>query len=154
MWLRPSAVEDMLNEASARSPLETGGVLLGYIAPATAPEEVMVEAVIGPGPHSRHFKRRFEPDNAWQTREIAARYEASGRITTYLGDWHTHPGGVPLPSRRDQKTARTIARTKSARMAHPLMLILGSNPDDDWRLVVYRSDGRRLKAVESEPRTA
>jgi integrative and conjugative element protein (TIGR02256 family) len=154
VWLARVALEGMLAEAESRSPLETGGMLLGYVSAAGDHDEMVVQEVLGPGPRSRHVKRRFEPDGDWQQHELARRYEDSGRITTYLGDWHTHPGGVPAPSRRDEKTARSIARTTSARMPRPLMLILASEPQhdgpDDWKLVVYRWSGTALLAVESE----
>jgi integrative and conjugative element protein (TIGR02256 family) len=150
VWLAEHALMEMLTEAEERSPLETGGMLLGYAAPRAEPEELMVETVLGPGPGSRHFKHRFEPDGAWQERELAKIYQASGRITTYLGDWHTHPGGLPLPSRRDRKTARAIARKKSARMPRPLMLILGSDSKDGWSPAVFRWHKGRLEEVETE----
>jgi len=169
VWLAPAALDDMLDEANRRAPLETGGMLLGYVSPGGDPEQVMVEAVLGPGPAARHAKNRFDPDAGWQERELAGRYEKSGRITTYLGDWHTHPDGVALPSRRDEKTAQAISREKSARLPLPFILILASDGDaeldDDadatrdadgrederaWTFVVYRWDTRRLRAVESE----
>lgn len=148
-WLVVDALEDMLDEAAGRAPLETGGVLLGYVSPRGEPEHVVVEAVLGPGPRARHSKTQFEPDSRWQEGEIAQRYELSGRITTYLGDWHTHPMGPPLPSRRDRQTARAIAQKKSARMPRPLMLILGFDPEDGWSFVVYRWHRGRLHAIDS-----
>lgn len=154
VWLANVAVEVMLVEAASLAPLETGGMVLGYISPNTTPEELMVQAVLGPGPHSRHSQSRFEPDGHWQQHQLARHYEESGRITTYLGDWHTHPGGVAVPSRRDERTARAIARSKDARMSRPLMLILGSaardDEQDEWNLAVYRWTKLGLKPVEAE----
>lgn len=173
VWLASAALDDMLDEAAEHAPLETGGVLLGYVSPRGDPgdpEQVMVEAALGPGPAARHSKSRFDPDSGWQERELARRYQESGRITTYLGDWHTHPNGVPVPSRRDEKTAQAISRDKNARLPRPLMLILASQSADVatsanaeasteaktravepvWTFVVHRWDDRRLRTVDSE----
>jgi integrative and conjugative element protein (TIGR02256 family) len=122
-------------------------MLLGYISPASPPDEVVIETVIGPGPGACHYASRFEPDAAWQQSELARSYEDSGRVTTYLGDWHTHPGGLTLPSRRDRRTARAIARTAGARMPSPLMLILASTEKGDWRFAAYRDANGTLSRI-------
>lgn len=150
LWVAENALAEMVTEAAARAPYETGGMLLGYISPNTAPEDVVIEAVIGPGPDAAHYPTRFEPDSGWQQEELARAYADSRRITTYLGDWHTHPGGVALPSRRDRRTARAIARSKAARMPRPFMVILASD-DEGWRAAAYRFEAGRLQAARIEP---
>lgn len=153
VWLAPSAVQDILAEAKRHAPLETGGMLLGYSSPGTEPEELMVQAVTGPGPDAVHLTNRFEPDATWQQQRLAEAYERSGRTTTYLGDWHTHPGGAPTASRADRRTARRIARTQAARMPRPLMLILGVRTVGDEQqetILVYRWETRTLVAVTAE----
>jgi hypothetical protein len=53
---------------------------------------------------------------------------------------------VAVPSRRDNRTARSIARSKTARMPYPFMVILA--PDDEgWRAAAYRFQAGRLHAV-------
>jgi integrative and conjugative element protein (TIGR02256 family) len=144
----------MVAEARSRSPVETGGILLGYVSTAGERDEFVVQEVLGPGPRSQHSKARFEPDGEWQQQQLALRYQESGRVTTYLGDWHTHPGGLAAPSRRDRKTARAIAKTKSARMPRPLMIILASeiaaNEQEEWSVSAYRWSKGALGAVETE----
>jgi integrative and conjugative element protein (TIGR02256 family) len=147
VWVAPAALEAMLREARARAPLETGGMLLGYVSPNTDPEDVVIERVIGPGPNAKHFSDRFEPDGHWQQCRLADAYQQSGRITTYLGDWHTHPDGLPEPSWRDWRTARRVARSEAARMSRPLMLIVASNAEETWTAMAYRWARGRLRAV-------
>ena len=43
---------------------------------------------------------------------------------TFLGDWHTHPGGPILPSRRDREAVETLARTEEYGTPCPLMTIV------------------------------
>jgi integrative and conjugative element protein (TIGR02256 family) len=138
----------MLEEADDKSPNETGGMMLGYVSPGGS--ALAVTDIIGPGPNALHRRSRFEPDGAWQQARLVERYAASGRITTYLGDWHSHPGGGPRPSREDVRTARRVARETDSRSRHPLCGILGVSAETNWVLAVYRYSARRLRPVELE----
>ena len=145
LWLADDASETMLAEARRTEPLESGGVLLGWQDPAGL--ELVVARVLGPGPVATHRRTKFSPDTDWQRAEIAAAYEASGRRLSYLGDWHSHPGGGELPSRRDEKTARRIARSRSARAPRPVMLILAGKKKN-WHPAPYRFLDKRLQRME------
>lgn len=138
------AAEALADHADEKLPLETGGTLLGYWSDG---DEVLIQDVTGPGPNAVHERHRFVPDHEWQRETIAERYDASGRITTYLGDWHTHPAGGCTPSERDVRTARAIRQEPAARAPRPMMLILGGGTDG-WRHVLYELQGRRLRAVD------
>jgi integrative and conjugative element protein (TIGR02256 family) len=142
-WLSETALGVVLDEAEQRTPLETGGVLLGY----RHDEEFVITAALGSGPGARHEHDGFWPDGAWHECEVAAHYARSGRVETYLGDWHSHPHGAPLPSKRDRKTARRIARHRDARAPQPLMLIAGRGQPDDWVALMYRYAARRLRPL-------
>jgi integrative and conjugative element protein (TIGR02256 family) len=115
-------------EAGSWGAQETGGMLLGY----RAGRQIVVQAVVGPGPKARHSRGSFSPDGAWQETEFTLVYEQSGRMTTYLGDWHSHPGGGLAPSRRDLRTARRVAATPEARTREPLTMILAPVANQ-WR---------------------
>lgn len=127
---------DLEREANRHFPDESGGVLLGY-ADADKPKRIQAVDQIGPGPEATHERHRFEPDAAWQTERIAAAYDESGRVVTYLGDWHSHPCGSAVPSVLDRSTARLIARSREARAPHPLMMIVHGCPGE-WQVAAYR----------------
>jgi integrative and conjugative element protein (TIGR02256 family) len=135
----------MAAEAQRMAPLESGGVLLGWHGSDGL--EVIVVDVLGPGPGATHMRTMFEPDADWQCAGIARAYEKSGRVLSYLGDWHSHPGGSERPSRRDERTARRIARSRHARAQRPLMLIM-SGIDGEWHLTPYRCLRMRLHLME------
>lgn len=88
---------------------------------------IHIAAVVGPGPGATHEQHRFVPDHPWQTQRIEEIYIDSGRRTSYLGDWHTHPDGEPRPSIRDKATARLIAEHPPARAPKPILLISSIN---------------------------
>lgn len=143
--LVPAAVlQEMEAETERHAPEETGGVLLGY-ADRTDATRIQVTNQVGPGPRAIHRRHFFDPDGEWQAREVAAAYAGSGRVSTYLGDWHSHPGGSRRPSGLDRSTARRIALCEQARAPHPVMLILHGEADD-WRLAAYRRGRWRLRA--------
>lgn len=119
-WITSGAVARIAHEMGLYPDQETGGLLLGY----WGGDEVVVTTITGPGPDARHGRTWFEPDSSWQADQLAHLYRDSGRVVTYLGDWHTHPGGAPLPSRRDRKTLRRIRSTPEARAPRPLMGIV------------------------------
>ena len=112
----------MLEEAARRFPHETGGILLGYTEAAS--RQVVVRVSVGPGPRAIHRRTGFVPDHEYHERETARIYRASGRIWTYLGDWHTHPRGALSLSRADRRTLARIARSAEARAERPIMIVL------------------------------
>jgi len=139
-WISESVRSQLLQEADRALPDETGGALIGYWAGSA---EVVVTESIQAGPNAVHRADAFEPDWEFQQNEIARYYMASGRLHTYLGDWHTHPHGLLRLSRRDRRTLNLIAAHVEARAPKALMLLLaGGHP---WKLCVWRAcTGRRV----------
>lgn len=131
-WMPKELLAEMAAEASKWSPLETGGVLMGYLS---ASNDVVVTAIVHAGPNAKRTRTTFRPDPKFQDDGIAGRYEASGRQDRYLGDWHTHPGGSARMSWRDHRTLQDIAEYGPARITNPLMVILH---DDDWRIAAWQ----------------
>lgn len=153
LWIPASAVAELLAEAQHRRPAESGGILLGYWA--HEPTEAVITAVIGPGPDAEHRTDGFRPDADCHQTAVADAYARSGRRVIYLGDWHSHPAIPAVPSRKDRGVLRRIASDPAARVAHPLMVIVGI---DDARFEVAGWQGRitpsrRLwvRAVELRP---
>lgn len=137
----------MGEEAKGRRPLETGGVLLGYRVSQT---EAVVTGAIGPGPSAIHRADGFSPDAAYQETELAARFESSDGRETYLGDWHSHPGSAPLPSRKDRRTLKRIAREPDAYCPTPIMLIAGDEADR-WIIEGWQGRVGRLGRLSVRP---
>ena len=136
----------MHDEATRRSPYESGGVLLGY---ATDDAAVVVD-MVGPGPDALHGPNGFVPDAGYQEAEIAQRYEASGRVVTYVGDWHSHPHGLGRVSRLDLRTLQAIAHEPTARAPTPIMLIVFDR--EPWSLAAWIWAPFRIPHLTSIPR--
>jgi integrative and conjugative element protein (TIGR02256 family) len=139
-WISKLSLSRMIAEADRAFPKETGGVLIGYWAVPLM--EVVITDATGPGPKAIHNAYGFLPDAKYQEEEIARIYNDSGRMYTYLGDWHSHPNGGSRLSRRDRRTARAIATHAPARTPVPLMAILAA--ESPWTLNIWRCVPMRL----------
>lgn len=123
-----------MEEASHYYPMESGGTFMGYVNE----EWAVVEALIPAGPNARRSRQGFLPDQAWQLAQIAECYECSGRRTTYLGDWHSHPGALSgALSRKDLQVLRRIIKAPGARCPQPIMTVLWGL-HKEWTLVTWR----------------
>ena len=106
--------------------------------PVPGRDEYIVTRCIGPGPDAEHTAYGFRPDYDFQEEEIAKHYSETGRMTTYLGDWHTHPNQSRARlSVKDRSTLRRIASHAEARIDCPLMAVLHGQPGE-WSLSAWR----------------
>lgn len=119
LWLDQRVADNIVARADASFPLETGGLLVGYMTE----QGPVVTAVIGAGPGATATSTSFLPDAQAQQRELNDIYSRTQGKDTYLGDWHSHPAGLPAMSRRDHRTLTSIARHPRARLSRPTMLI-------------------------------
>ncbi len=115
----------MRKMAVSAKPQETGGTLVGYYSRDRRVAFVTdaLEAKTGARKERARFYR--PPDDV--DGQLARAYEESGGLTHYLGEWHTHPDGVPTPSPTDLSTLRGLARSRSVATDTPFMVILGGD---------------------------
>lgn len=129
-----------------RRPWEVGGWLLGYWS---ADREALVVThgtppavrgtALGITISGKGHRRRF--DEAWARSE--------GHVT-FVGDWHTHPGGPAVPSRTDLRAMRQLAEDADYGTPGPLIAI-ASVPRVDRKGAVNvafylrRTDGRVIE---------
>lgn len=129
----------MVREFRLGLPNETGGVLIGYWLEGS--EGVVITEAVGPGPCAKHGKTTFVPDPSYHESEIARLYEQSGRVNTYLGDWHSHPNSITRMSPTDRRTLLKIAKHKDARVPTPLMAIIGASDPPTVQIWQYLPGG-------------
>ena len=128
MFLPRHLIDACKDEATHTFPLESGGVLMGE---RIGQDRWRVDHVIGPGPRARHERYRFTPDPAWQHTQIAERFKETGGQSTYLGDWHSHPGARHgRLSYIDRGAARTILRSPDSQCNRLLMAIVWGQAED------------------------
>jgi len=131
-WVDRKILAAMIAESNYWCPKETGGVLMGY----WSDRDVVITDIIGPGSKAIHRRYSFTPDALWQQHEIARIYEKTGRVHTYLGDWHSHPYGGRDLSVKDLEVMIRVATHEPARAVRPIFGIVYNNPK--WELVIWR----------------
>ncbi|MCB1058330.1 MAG: Mov34/MPN/PAD-1 family protein [Acidobacteria bacterium] len=113
-------------ERQAAWPRETGGILLGFY---NASLDLATITMVEPAPpDSRSGKFSFARgihglaltiSRAWSSKTIRKRY--------YLGEWHTHPDGPPVPSPQDIYQMKAVAQDPGYHCPEPLLIILGGS---------------------------
>lgn len=147
VWLPKRLLTDMRTNAVGYLPDETGGMLLGYTRASRRHLDFVVTGLVAAGPNAQHKPNRFVPDGDWQQAKLERAYCDSHQVTSYLGDWHSHPGGRPRPSGIDRRTSARVAASRPARAPIPLCLILG--PRAGWfDARAYTFERRRFHVAE------
>jgi integrative and conjugative element protein (TIGR02256 family) len=122
LWLSASADAVIRTEARHRRFVETGGPLFGYTDASS--RDAVVAIAYGPGPKARHRPRSLTPDpdaTDAAIREVHARSRGS---FSYIGEWHTHPGGAARPTRRDVDALAAIADELAVDLPAPIAIIV------------------------------
>ena len=120
---------------------ETGGPLVGYIAPNRI---LIVTNAAGPGP-----KAKLERYNVTIDGESAQTFcdrilrESEGR-QDYVGDWHKHPGISLRPSNDDTIAMETMANFACSPTKHPISLIYRIFPQA-FKVYVWDGSGSLVK---------
>ena len=135
-----SSVLDLIkDEAESKTPLETGGLLIGYFS--ADDDQVVITNVVGPGPNAKHRRRTYKPDYSFHRKEISRIFHESEGLCTYLGDWHSHPNAPAYLSFLDKRALRNISRFPDNYIDRPIMLVLGNIQGDsfaEWNPAVWR----------------
>jgi integrative and conjugative element protein (TIGR02256 family) len=122
LWLAQAADALIRAEARSRRLVETGGPLFGYLDPGSGDSVVVL--AYGPGPRARHRPWSIAPDREATQAAVKEVHASSEGALSYIGEWHTHPGGTDRPSRQDLNSIATIASEEGVDVAEPLMMIV------------------------------
>lgn len=137
------AYNAIIRESFAKDPVETGGILLGYIRDDGV---WIVMEVLPPGIDCINEIAYFEYDDAfvnYLAPSVANQYKINLKL---LGLWHRHPGSMNTFSRTDDGTNRTFA------LKNPDGAISGLvNIDPNFRLTMYYLDNPREEGQSMRP---
>lgn len=97
--MREHAAQSILRAvADGGSQLETGGALFGF----DDGRHLLITAASGPGPEALRKANYFLRDLTHTQQFAAEIFRVAG--AQWIGEWHTHPHGPPVPSQRDTHT--------------------------------------------------
>jgi len=118
-WIRKS-------ERQRGASVETGGVLFGQLDEFL--KVVWVSAASGPPPDSTATSNGFICGTHGVAQMNQAFVSQSRKSVSFVGMWHSHPGGAPDPSPIDHDAMKYLFGSPNFRGRHFLMLIVGGTP--------------------------
>jgi len=98
--IQPSAKQTLISETLKFKKVETGGVLCGHYRG----QHIIIEAVSGPGLKAIHSEIEFILDKDFMHTFLDREYSTSMGLNIFVGEWHTHPQVLPLPSPQDMQS--------------------------------------------------
>ena len=119
-----TVIMQMIELASRSGCNETGGIIVGHythdltMAVVTRLSSQSTDSKSG----TTWFFRGVQQLHNWLKRlwqENPRHY--------YLGEWHSHPGGAPIPSVEDIRQMNEIAVNEDYQCREPILIIIGGN---------------------------
>lgn len=104
-------------------PNEFGGFLIGYYS--FSQTQLNLTDTILPNKY-KSTPYLFERD-AVGIEDKLRNYFSENPQKYYVGEWHTHPDNLPIPSSTDINAINSIANHKDVSITNPVMLIIGYN---------------------------
>ena len=139
--LKQSLLEKLFELGLQHYPKEFGGLLVGYYSDDF--KTCFVEEAIIP----KKFKSsRFHFDRGKDglKKKLSELYNLTPRLI-YIGEWHTHPDGVPSPSKTDLNAMTEIANCDEVSIENPILMILSNSKSDNGLGVFVFSNNKLIK---------
>ena len=114
--------ESMLQLAGERAPVEVGTSLVGSYTDDG--HHAYVRSLAPLTPDSQGGRFTFQRGVAGLRDFFRKVFKRSRGMTHYVGEWHSHVGGAPIPSGTDDTNTMEIARDPSALCPECILVIL------------------------------
>lgn len=87
-------------------------------------DDKTIRIIKATGPRKEDKRSRFfyMPDKKSEQKEIDDMYHLG---LHYIGDWHTHPSKIPVPSHHDKRSLRSIYEKSIHNMNFFLLVVVG-----------------------------
>ncbi len=126
--------------------IETGGLLFGLRNDLL--KTIWIDEVSGPPPDSSFSANGFVC-GIQGTRKLAAeKTKRTSGMLAFKGMWHTHPGGMPVPSPTDIRGIEQLVDATRTKHGKSLMLIVGGR-DRRYTLASYVFSADDFKKIRA-----
>ncbi len=138
----------LLNEAGDR---ETGGILFGEHTGES--DFRIVEATVqSRGGSQAHFRRNATKARN-EVKRLSAQFDHNHLKFNYLGEWHSHPNSIVLPSALDEATMTSILEDPDTDANFLVLVIVRLDEEDNVEMsaTAYLASGHVIQCeVETE----
>jgi len=122
---KDGVIDDLVRLAKSHYPREFGGVLVGRYVERNS--LALIEGHVLPKKYSSS-RYSFDRGKAGLRNSLAKHFkDKPSRI--YVGEWHTHPDGPPMPSSTDISALHAIVNHDEVFIENPILLIIGLRPE-------------------------
>jgi [CysO sulfur-carrier protein]-S-L-cysteine hydrolase len=118
-----SLLNELIDIGKKYYPKEFGGFLIGNYSDDF--KQLNITNTILPKKY-RSTKYLFQRDAIGIDEELKSFYNETPK-KYYVGEWHTHPDNLPIPSSTDINAINTIVNYKEVTIQSPVFLIIGNN---------------------------
>ncbi|SNT53067.1 JAB domain-containing protein [Tardiphaga sp. OK246] len=105
--------------------VETGGILFGHTDEFL--KIIWIDEISGPPPDSIQSATAFVCGTAGVSEMNAEKTKRTRKSVAFVGMWHTHPGGMPLPSDTDYGAMAKLLSGDEFQAKRFLMVIIGAD---------------------------
>lgn len=105
--------------------VETGGILFGHTDEFL--KIMWVDEISGPPSDSIQSSAEFVCGTAGVAEMNAEKIKRTRKSVAFVGMWHTHPGGMPLPSETDYSAMTKLLTGDQFQAKRFLMMIIGAD---------------------------
>lgn len=110
---------------------EGGGILVGRVIDES--NNIVIDDVSIPMPTDRRSRNRFLRNPTGHQEFFNKKWEESNNSCFYLGEWHTHPEPLPVPSSTDLKTWKKLLEKPPQDINILFFIILGTSQLRIWQ---------------------
>jgi integrative and conjugative element protein (TIGR02256 family) len=134
------AVVQMIERATANcaNEPEAGGILLGTVRGP----HLEITGFTPPGPTDVRTLSRFIRQDILHQNAAQNAWVVSNRTVSFVGEWHTHPAGKPLPSYTDRNSWSGLA----LKSQYPMLFLLAA--PGNWKAFMVRRS--RAQVIHTE----
>jgi proteasome lid subunit RPN8/RPN11 len=147
--LEESFIYEAAELARKHAPREIGSALLGRYSADGKLARIVGTAPVPPD--SKSYRYRFIRGTVGLREFFDAVFAKTFGQQHYVGEWHSHPGGAPTPSRTDNENQEDIARDAAARCPECILVLVALQGDRVARGVFVYSNTRGRVSLERRP---
>lgn len=144
-----SVLSEMIRLAREGSPLEVGTSLVGSYSEDG--RRATVSGLAPAAPDSKGGRWSYLRGSHGLKNFFSQLFKSTQGRSHYVGEWHSHPGGSPVPSGVDDKNMFDISVDPKEFCPECILIIISISSKVDFGVYVYSNGKKRINVSEVLP---